>query len=117
MLEMGVIKKLITTIPSNISSTESNVNTCISKAWAAIDKSTTIQKCDLSDKIKQEFFKVVTMSVLLYGCTTWTFPMHHVKRLDRNYTRTLCAVLNKSWKQHPTKQLQYGHLSPILQSN
>ena len=26
-------------------------------------------KADLSDKIKQEFFSAVAMSVLLYGCT------------------------------------------------
>ena len=25
----------------------------------------------------------------------------------------LCAVLNKSWKQHSPKQLLYGHLLPI----
>ena len=28
----------------------------------------------------------------------------------------LCAVLNKSWKQHPTKQLLYGHLPLISQT-
>ena len=28
-------------------------------------------------------------------------------------TRMLQAVLNKSWKQHPTKQQIYGHLPPI----
>ena len=28
----------------------------------------------------------------------------------------LLAILNKSWKQHPTKQQFYGHLPPILQA-
>ena len=28
----------------------------------------------------------------------------------------LPAVLNKSWKQHPTKQQLYDHLSPISQT-
>ena len=27
--------------------------------------------------------------------------------------RMLRVILNKSWKQHPTKQQQYGHLPPI----
>ena len=31
------------------------------------------------------------------------------KRLDSNYTRILLAILNKSWRQHPTKQQLYGH--------
>ena len=35
------------------------------------------------------------------------------KKLDGNYTRMLHAVLNKSWRQHPTKQQLYGHLLPI----
>ena len=32
------------------------------------------------------------------------------KRLDGNYTRMLWAILNKSWRQHPTNQQLYGHL-------
>ena len=55
------------------------------------------------------------MSVLLYGCTIWTPIKHLTKKLDINHTRMLLAVLNKSWKQHPTKQQLYDHLLPILQ--
>ena len=35
------------------------------------------------------------------------------RKLVRNCTRMLQAILNKSWKQHPMKQQLYGHLSPI----
>ena len=42
------------------------------------------------------------MSILLYGCTTWTLTEHIEKNLDGNCTRMLQAILNKSWKQHPT---------------
>ena len=43
------------------------------------------------------------------------------KKLDVNYTRMLRAILNKSWKQHPTKQHPtkqqlYGHLPPITKT-
>ena len=55
------------------------------------------------------------MSILLYSCTTWTLTIKSLeKKLDRNYTWILYAVLNKSWKQHPTKP--YGHLLPILKN-
>ena len=37
------------------------------------------------------------------------------KKLDGKYTRMICAVLNKSWKQHRTKQQLYSHLPPISQ--
>ena len=53
------------------------------------------------------------MSILLYRCTTWTLTKRMEKKLDGNYTRMLRAILNKSWRQHPTKQQLYGHLPPI----
>ena len=56
------------------------------------------------------------MSILLYGCTTWTLTKRTEKKLDDNYTRMLRAVLNKSWKQHPTKEKLYGHQPPITKT-
>ena len=56
------------------------------------------------------------MSILLYGCTTWTLTKRKEKKLDGNYTRMLQAILNKSWRQHPTKQQLYGHLPPITKT-
>ena len=56
------------------------------------------------------------MSLLRYGRTTWTLTKCMKKKLDRNYTRILFAVLNKCWRQHSTKQQLYGHLLPILKT-
>ena len=49
--------------------------------------------------------------------------MHHLdanktagEELDGNYTRMLRAILNKSWRQHPTKHQLYGHLPPITKT-
>ena len=38
------------------------------------------------------------------------------KKLDGNYSRMLRAILNKSWRQHPTKSQLYGHLPPITKT-
>ena len=38
------------------------------------------------------------------------------KKLDSNYIKMLRAILNKSWRQHPTKQQLYGHLPPIMKT-
>ena len=38
------------------------------------------------------------------------------KKLDGNYTRMLRAILNKSLRQHPTKQQLYGHQAPITKT-
>ena len=54
----------------NISSTESDVNICIVKAWTATDRLTTMWKHSFSNKIKRELFQALAVSVLLYGCTT-----------------------------------------------
>ena len=54
--------------------------------------------------------------ILLYGCTTWTSTKRMEKKLDDNYTRMLLAILNKSWRQHPTKLQVYGHLPPITKT-
>ena len=44
----------------------------------------------------------------------WTVGLE--KKLDGNYTRMLRAILNKSWRQHPTKHQLYGHLPPITKT-
>ena len=59
--------------------------------------------------MKRSFFQAAIVSILLYGCTTWTLTKRVEKKLDGNYTRMLRAILNKSWRQHPTKQQLYGH--------
>ena len=52
---------------------------------------------------------VAIVSILLYGCTTRTLT----KRLEKNYTRMMRAILNKSLQQHPTRHQLYGYLPPI----
>ena len=55
----------------------------------------------------------MVVSILLYGCTTWTLTKRLEKKLDGYYTRMLRAILNKSRRQHPTKHQLYGHLPSI----
>ena len=66
--------------------------------------------------MKRSFFQAAVVSILLYGCTTWTLTKRLEKKLDGNYTRMLRAILNKSWRQHPTKHQLYGHLLPITKT-
>ena len=82
----------------------------------AINRLSIIWKSDLTDKMKRSFFQAAVTSILLYGCTTWTLTKRLEKKLDGNYTRMLRAILNKSWRQHPTKHQLYGHLPPITKT-
>ena len=99
-----------------ISSTENDIDTRLTKAWTAIDRLSIIWKSDLTDKMKRSFFQAAVVSILLYGCTTWTLTKRLEKKLDGNYTRMLRAILSKSWRQHPTRHQLYGHLPPITKT-
>ena len=61
-------------------------------------------------------FQAAVVSILLYGCTTWTLTKRLEKKLDGSYTRMLRVILNKSWLQHPTRHQLYGHLPPITKT-
>ena len=105
-----------TYIGSSISSTEKDIDTRLTKAWTAIDRLSIIWRSDLTDKMNRSFFQAAVVSVLLYGFTTSTLTKLLEKKLDGNYTRMLRAILNTSWRQHPTKHQLYGHLPPITKT-
>ena len=93
---------------SSISSTETDIDTRLGKAWRAIHRLSVIWKTDLTDKMKCSFFQAAAMSILLYGCTTWTLTKRVEKKLNDNYTSMLRAILNKYWRKHPTKRQLYA---------
>ena len=115
----GASLKLVekfTYLGSSVSSPEKDIDTRLTKAWTAIDRLSIIWKSDLTNKIKRSFFQAAVVSILLYWCTTWTLTKRLEKKLDSNYTRMLTAILNKSWRQHPTRHQLYGHLPPIMKT-
>ena len=115
----GTSLKLVdkfTYLGSSVSSTEKDIDTQLTKAWTAIDKLSVIWKSDLTDKTKRSFFQATVVSILLYGCTTRTLTKRLEKKLNGNYKRMLRAILNKSWRQHPTIHQLYGHLPPITKT-
>ena len=66
--------------------------------------------------MKRSSFQAAVVSILLYGCTTWTLTKQLEKKIDGNYTRMVRAILNKSWQQHPTWHQLYDHLPPITKT-
>ena len=115
----GTFLKLVdkfTYLGNSVSSTEKDIDTRLTKAWTAIDRLSIIWKSNLTVKMKRSFFQASVVSILLYGCTTWTLTKRLEKKLDGNYTRMLRAILNKSWQQHPTRRQLYGHLPLITKT-
>ena len=115
----GTSLKLVdkfTYLGSCVSSTEKDIDTRLTKAWTAINSLSIIWKSNLTDKMKRSFFQAAVVSILLYRWTTWTLTKRLEKKLDGNYTRRLRAILNKSWRQYPTRHQLYGHLPPITKT-
>ena len=98
---------------SNVASTEADVKTRIGKAWGALDGLNDVWKSSLPDDIKRDFFQAAVQTVLIYGSTSWTLTKKLEAKLDGTYTRMLRAILNISWKQHPTKKRLYEKIPPI----
>ena len=67
-------------------------------------------------KMRRSFFQAAVVSILLCRCTTWTLTKRLKNELDCNYTRMLRAILNKSWRQHPTRHQLYGQLPPVTKT-
>ena len=70
-----------TYLGSSVTSTKTDINTRLPKAWAAIDWLSVTGKSDLTDKMKRSFFQAAVVSILLYGCTTWTLTKNGEKAL------------------------------------
>ena len=100
---------------SSVSSTETDIDTWLTKSWRAIDRLSVKWKSNLTDKTKHSFFQAAIVSILVYGCTTWTLTKRLEKRLD-GYSSILRAILNSSWRQHPTKQQLYCYQQPIMKT-
>ena len=94
----GTSLKLVdkfTYLGSSVTSTEKDIDLRLTKAWTAIDRLSIIWESDLTDKMKRSFFQEAVVSILLYGCTTWTLTKRLEKKLDGNYTR-MRAILNNT---------------------
>ena len=103
----GTSLKLVdkfTYLGSSISSTEKDIDTRLTKAWTAIDRLSIIWKSDLTNKMKRSFFQAAVISILLYGCTTWTLtPEEEARRqLHKNVASNIEQVQAATTHKAPT---------------
>ena len=88
---------------SSVSSTETDINTRLAKAWIAIDSLSVIWKSDVTDKMKCSFFQAVIVSILLYGCTTWTLSKRMEKRLVGKLRKNAASNIEQVLETAPHK--------------
>ena len=78
---------------SSVSSTEKDIDTRLPKAWTTISRLSVIWESDLTDKMRRSFFQAAVLSILLYGCTTWTLT----KRLRKSLMATTQECCEQFW--------------------
>ena len=71
-----------TYLGSNVWSTDRDIDTRLAKIWTTIDRLSVVWKSDLTDRMKCSFFQAPVVSILLYGCTTWTLTKRREKKLE-----------------------------------
>ena len=53
---------------------------------------------------KLKVYRVVVVSILLYGCETWTTYRWHIKQLEQFHTRALCMIVGIRLQDRVTNQ-------------
>ena len=69
----------------------------------AIDKLSIIWKSDLTDKMKRSFFQAAVVSILLYGCTTWTLTKRLEKKARRQLHKNAASNIEQVLEPTPNK--------------
>ena len=94
-------EKYLGSILSNDCSLENEVQNRIRLASSSFGKlnERVFQNRDLSTTTKVKVYKAITLSILLYGCETWTTYKHHLRRLEAFHIRSLQSILGVTWKE------------------
>ena len=102
----GTSLKLVdkfTYLESSVSSTEKDIDTRLTKTWTVIDKLSVIWKSDLADKMKRSFLQAAVVSILLYGCTTWTLTKRLVEEARRQLYKNVASNIKRVLAATPHK--------------
>ena len=80
---------------SSVSSTEKDIDTRLTKTWSAIERLSIIWTSKRIDKMKRSFFQAAVVSILLYGCTTWTLTKRLEKKLKRQLYKNVASNIEQ----------------------
>jgi hypothetical protein len=95
-------------ISSWIINSGKDLNARIGQAWSAATRMKAIWKSHLPSQLKRDFFPATVVSILLYGCETWTNAIN--QKLDGAYTNLLRYASNVQWTEHMINVQLYGNL-------
>ena len=105
----GTSLKLVdkfTYLGSSVSSNRKGHQHAANKGMDSYDRLSIIWKSDLPDKMKRSFFQAAVVSILLYGCTTWTLTKRQLyKNAASNIEQVLAVTPNYTATCLPSRKL------------
>ena len=96
-----------------ISDSKKDINVRIGQAWSAITRMHLIWRSQMELGLKRRFFSATVVSILLYGCETWSMTKNCERKLDGAYTKLLRYASGVHWSDHITNAVLYGDLPKI----
>ncbi|KAI8486085.1 hypothetical protein Bbelb_361850 [Branchiostoma belcheri] len=87
----------------------------IALATAAMARLTRIWKSkNISFAVKYKLYKSLVVSILLYGCETWTLLTDTERRIQAFETKSLRRLLGISYHQHETNEYVYQQVYSLV---
>ena len=81
---------------------DDEVNTRLAKTSAAfglLSRNVWNQR-DISEATKIKVYQAVILTILLYGCETWSTYQRHIKKLNHFHTTSLRKIFGITWWKH-----------------
>jgi len=85
----------------------------ISAATAAMTRLQTVWKSSISFKTKFHLYKTLVLSILLYGCESWTLLADAERRIRTFETKSFRKLLRISYRDHRTNEFVQGEIERL----
>ena len=94
--------KYLGAILSKDGSCTAEVRARIGNATSAMTKLNRIWKSNIRLSTKLKLYKALVVSIVLYGCETWTLTAALEKKIQAFETKCMRKILRISWTEHKT---------------
>ena len=111
--EVAAFKYLGATLTKDGRST-TEIKVRLAMATSAMAKLTTIWRSrDISFPTKIQLYRSLVLSILLYGCESWTLTAETMKRLESFETKSFRRLLGISWADRKTNDFVRSRVSTL----
>ena len=86
----------------------------IAQATAAMSRLNIIWKSNISFPTKYRLFKSLVVSILLYGCESWTLLAETEKKIGSFETKSMRRMLGISWREHKTNEFVLNRVEDLV---